>query len=417
MVEVEQQAGPLNISGMAALPSLSRPNADQVYLFINRRFVRDKVLLHAITQAYSDIMPHDRKPVAILHIELDPALVDVNVHPAKTEVRFRDSSIVHQALRHSLRSSLSQNMTVVPDEIPAEAMAGNEDSGAGFGLPSNTGETVSQVSDSAINYFNYSRSPLRGGSGGAQRGYGSSRDYSVKRVWQASLAAAAIPGENARNQEIRDDNYSLSEIFGQKSDLLPLPMFKPVDDVRIVGQMHNLYILASAPSGLFIIDQHAAYERLNYEKLKSALSDGVAPGQPLLKPHLLDLSPQEYALAVEAAPAWLRLGLELVEFGPATLAIQAVPAHWIGQAPGPLLQQLMAEIALVDVDTPEFLENSLRSMACKRSVLQGQHLSPPAMQDLVSRLFKLPPPLTCPHGRPVVLTVESRDLLHAFQRV
>ena len=414
MVEVAEQAGPLNISGMAALPSLSRAGADQVYLFINRRFVRDKVLLHAITQAYSDIMPHNRKPVAVLHIGLDPALVDVNVHPAKAEVRFRDSSIIHQALRRSLRNSLSQSSAFAPH---GSMMNAGEAAGAGNDLAPNGADMISLVSDSAAGGWdqNYSPQPRQGNYGGAPRGYASSRAYSVKSAWPPGLAGASAA--NATSGQDSADGYDLTAIFGQKADLKPQPMFKPVAEVRVLAQMHGLYILASSPAGLLIIDQHAAYERLNYEELKSALRDGVAPGQPLLKPLPLNLGPQEYALAVEAAPAWLRLGLELVVFGPATLAVQAVPAHWAGQDPAPLLQQLLAEVALAEVDTPEFLEKSLSSMACKKSVLQGQHLSLPAMQDLLDRLFKLPPPLTCPHGRPVALGIDSRNLLRAFQRI
>ncbi|MDR1397009.1 MAG: DNA mismatch repair endonuclease MutL [Desulfarculales bacterium] len=391
MVEVDEFRDPLAIRGLAALPSLHRSDAGQVFVFVNGRFVRDKVLLHAISQAYEELLPANRRPVAVLHLTMDPSLLDVNVHPAKTEVRFRDSGSVHQALKSGLRAALGQR-------------------GAGqYHAPSSsTGEDCDPASLPMV-----SEAPA---------------GYNFRRAYDNM----ALPDrEKEENRRLSSDFDSSSPSPAQARHLWPLageefsgppaalklnPMFRPVAQAQALAQLLGLYILAETPEGLLIIDQHAAYERLNYEELRLAWRDGVSLSQALLTAQPLDLTFQEMAAVENGREAWQRLGLELSIFGPRSIAVQALPPAWAGHNPEPLLRALLAEMKTLPPDSPEFIEKSLRSLACQRSVRKGQRLDLRAMQDLLTRLFRLSPPLTCPHGRPVAAFVSGEDLWRIFQR-
>jgi DNA mismatch repair protein MutL len=377
LVAIDQQIPPLRVRGMVSLPSLHKPGGEHIYTYINGRFVRDKVLLHALAQAYDSLMPANRKPVAILYLDLDPSLVDVNVHPAKIEVRFRDSSAIHQALSRSLRMGLQQT-----NPNPAEEITNSEAEPAASGPPA-----TEQVAEPAWVHN-----------------------------WGRPASAAWTQPEGRRHDAPPQPRPSSFAWTNVAAPFKPQPLFTPVSEVTVLAQLHELYILAADATGMLIIDQHAAHERLNYEELRQALEAGEAPGQTLLTPAPLSLTPQEAALAEAAAPSWLRMGLELIPFGPRSWAVQAVPPSWAGLDPAPLVAELLHEMLLLPPHHPEFLEKSLRKLACRRSVLQGMHLAMPAMRDLVRRLLQLPPPLTCPHGRPVVLRISRQELNKGFLR-
>jgi DNA mismatch repair protein MutL len=195
-------------------------------------------------------------------------------------------------------------------------------------------------------------------------------------------------------------------------------LFGPAGDLSVIGQLHDLYILCSAREGLVIVDQHAAHERLTYEDLKLALNRGAPPRQGLLTPVTLELSPREDALAREMTEQWERLGLEVSPLGGRTWMVAALPAVLTGADPAPVWRDLLSQLSAAGVaaGTPEFLEAGLRSMACHGSIRQGQRLSRAEMDVLVKRLAALPPPLTCPHGRPVLLSLPRGELARGFRR-
>ncbi|MBI4799056.1 MAG: DNA mismatch repair endonuclease MutL [Desulfarculus sp.] len=392
MVPIEEVSGPLRLGGLAGLPSLSRPCLDQVYTFVNGRHVRDRLLLHAVGQAFQGLMPEGRRPVLVLMIELDPGEVDVNVHPAKVEVRFAQAGLVHEALARGLRQALARGReaarpasTPAPDTVP-DWINGDQEAPApaapGLGprpdLPPERPELPSQP-------------PGR-----------------VAAPWAGQAPAYTPPPAPAPD----------SPAPTPEPPARPLPLFGPAGELTVIGQLHGLYILCSSPQGLVIVDQHAAHERLTYQDLRQALARGALPRQGLLAPATLELTPQETAWAERQAADWLRLGLEINPFGGRTWSVSALPAHLAGLDPAPLVRGLLAELAAAGVppQTPEFMEVGLRSLACRGSIKQGQRLSPAEMSDLVARLAALPPPLTCPHGRPVLLTLTRRDLARHFKR-
>ncbi len=371
MVRLEEEEGFLRLEGLAGLPSLSRSAADQIYLFVNGRFVRDKVLLHAVYQAYRGLMPAERRPVVVLHLSLDPELVDVNVHPAKTEVRFNRQQEVHQALANALRRGLGRGRTLKP--TPQFTVGGP--------APARP-------------------QPL------PERGPATPPRF-----------VAASPGGRVAEPAPRAEASGQAVLPAGSANRLR-PLYTRAEELTVIGQLHGLYVLCSSPQGLVLVDQHAAHERLTYERLKAGLAQGDMPRQGLLTPQTLELTPGEAAWAQQQAPQWARLGLELEPFGGNTWAIRSVPPHLAGGDPRPAVRDLLSQMNAsgLPVDTPEFVETALRSLACHGSVRQGQRLKPAELEELVDRICALPPPLTCPHGRPVMLMLTRHELDRSFRR-
>jgi DNA mismatch repair protein MutL len=196
------------------------------------------------------------------------------------------------------------------------------------------------------------------------------------------------------------------------------PLFGPAGDLTVLGQLHGLYIICASGEGLVIVDQHAAHERLTYEAMKRGLKNGDLPRQGLLSPATLELTPKESALAQSQHTDWARLGLEMGPFGGNTWVVMSVPPILAGQDPAPVVRDLISELSQTGVPagTPEFLEVALRSLSCRAPIKSGQRLGQRELHDLVARAAALPPPVTCPHGRPVFLNISRRDLAKHFKR-
>jgi DNA mismatch repair protein MutL len=321
-------------------------------------------------------MADDRRPVAVLHISLDPELVDVNVHPAKVEVRFRGSQEVHQALALALRRALAKGRTGLPRPAAAPPAWAEPPAGA-------VREPMSEpMSEPAA---------------------------APARAWQP------LP-QSDWARPVEEAPAPLAPVIPLTPR--PRPLFGPAGELTVIGQLHGLYILCSSPTGLVVVDQHAAHERLTYETLRRQLRQGELPRQGLLAPATLELTPQEAAWAERQQGDWARLGLEIAPFGGRAWTVSALPAFLAGRDPAALLRDLLSEMSASGLPpaTPEFLETALRALACRASLKQGQRLAPAEMEDLVSRAAALPPPVTCPHGRPVFLLLARRDLARFFQR-
>ncbi len=388
MVAIEEREGPLGLAGLAGLPTLSRPEADQVFFYVNRRFVRDRVLQHALAQAYQGILPAGRRPVAVLELTIDPGEVDVNVHPAKIEVRFRRSQEVHDALVAALRRGLGGATRPHPRPVPAAAP------------PAAAGPAPASAAPRGRRLPGW-RSPSRPWPGPPCQGPRSGPPRPRLRFFPVPPAPAA-PRRRSRPRRLRPRRS----------------LFGPAGELTLLGQLHGLYAICAGPAGLVIMDQHAAHERLAYEELKRGVKAGGLPGQALLSPVTLELTPREELWAQRQAPAWGRLGLGLEPFGGRAWLVRAMPAPLAGRDPGPLVRDLLSELATAGVSpaTPEFLEVALRSLACRGAVKAGQRLSPEELADLVRRAASLPPPVTCPHGRPVFLSLDARELARRFKR-
>lgn len=404
MVPLFEESGPLFITGLAGLPSLSRTGYDQVYTFVNGRYVRDKVLIHAVGQAYLGLLPERRRPVMVVHVRLDPALVDVNVHPAKTEVRFREANLVHDAFVQGIRRGLAQ---AEPKETVRPAYAASS-----FSRPYHP-----PISEGVFRSFSGVAEPAAHRSASEFSSQGR-EDYS------SGMTAKPIRTEELHtisSPQLIDPQKMSEQVFcdaGKTPGFKPSPLFEPAGDVAVLGQLHNLYIICAWPKGLLIIDQHAAHERLAYDRMRRGLEQGHCPRQGLLSPVTMELTPVEADWAERQAEDWSRLGLVMEPFGGLTWAITAIPPFLMGKDPAPVVRDLLAELAQsgVSAATPEFAEVSLRSLACRSAIKQGQHLSQAELNDLAAKVACLPPPVTCPHGRPVMLAISAYELGRLFKR-
>ena len=365
---IEVAAGDLRLTGFAALPAYSRAGRDEQYFFVNGRYVRDKLLSHAVRQAYEDILHGSRHPAYVLFLTLDPYGVDVNVHPAKTEVRFRESRGVHQFVFHALQRALAappgQMQTVAP-----------EPHGSGYSQPSWSGaqqRTLGMAEPAAVAYLELSRRAF-------------------------SSTALADPQAGSGRPDWTD---------GQTTPL-----------GYALAQLHGIYILAENNNGLVLVDMHAGHERILYEKLKGALAETPAT-QALLIPAVFKASPAELAVVDAHDTTLLRLGFEVAPAGPQQLSVRSVPVLLAGGAIVELLRALLAD--LKDAPASQVIEERrnqlLATMACHGAVRANRSLSVPEMNALLREMEATERADQCNHGRPTWTQLTLPDLDRLFLR-
>lgn len=371
---VDEHAGPLRLSGLAALPAYSRATRDAQFFYVNGRFVRDKVLAHAAREAYADILHGSRHPAYVLFLELDPRGVDVNVHPAKTEVRFRDSRGIHQFVFHVLQRALA-----APVQAATEAQAPATSEATFHYPPPLRHQTSLAVNEPATRaYLDFARSAFAESTAPITAAPGSTPAY-------ASVAPTETPAH-------------------------PLGY--------AIAQLHGVYVLAQNEAGLVLVDMHAAHERILYERLKNVIDAGTPPSQPLLIPALIHASEGEIACAGEHTDTLRRLGFELAAAGPQELIVRAVPtllAH--GDVPA-LIRALLGELReqpasrVVDARRNELLA----TMACHGAVRANRSLTVPEMNALLRDMEATERADQCNHGRPTWSQLTMKDLDRLFLR-
>ncbi|AMM23316.1 DNA mismatch repair endonuclease MutL [Variovorax sp. PAMC 28711] len=377
-IEVDHTHGPVRVTGRAGIPDAARARGDQQFFYVNGRFVRDKVLSHAVRSAYEDVLHGQRQPVYALYLEIDPSRVDVNVHPTKIEVRFRDGREVHQAVRHAIENALS---------APRAGEALNPVATPFFkpSLPA----TPAPWAQPAI-HFAAERTP---------GGFGDSL-----AMWPQSPpeTAAAPPTYAAR----APDTPSLAT----NDEAWPLG--------RALAQLQGIYILAENSQGLVIVDMHAAHERIVYERLKLQLDGAAITSQPLLIPATFAATPQEVATAEACAAVLPTLGLEITPFSPRTLAVRAVPGTLADGDPVELARSVLAELAQHDASTVvQRAQNELLStMACHGAVRANRKLTLDEMNALLRQMEATERSDQCNHGRPTWRQLSVRELDGLFLR-
>jgi DNA mismatch repair protein MutL len=355
-VTVDAQSGSLRLFGLAGTPQSARARADTQYFFVNGRFVRDRLLGHAARQAYAELLHGDRQPAYVLFLEIDPRGVDVNVHPAKTEVRFRDSRAVHQFVLHALQRVLSPSAAEAPVAYAAVSAGGLE-----AGRFSSQGSFPLQQSAAA---------------------------------YQSFMASASLPKE-ASNETAKDHPLGYA-----------------------LGQLHGIYILAQNEAGLVLVDMHAAHERIVMEKLKKNLDAGAVQRQTLLVPALFRAEALDIATAEENRDALERLGLELSVAGPGELAVRAAPALLAGgDIPG-LARDVLAEIREFGAAQALSARQNelLATMACHAAVRANRILSAAEMNALLREMEETERSGSCNHGRPTWYQLTLADLDRLFLR-
>lgn len=378
-IQLDESAAGLRFWGMAAKPTFSRHTRDMQYVYVNGRFVRDKLISHAIRQAYQDVLHGERHPAYVLFLELDPTLVDVNVHPAKTEVRFRDGQSIHRFVYHALNRALA-----LPSGL-ANAVGASQALSSPF-TPSAPFNQVSQ----------YPR-------------------FQAQMPLQANEAMPfyqTLYGDIARPtaQETTDD------IAQQETSAQSHPLG------YALGQLHGVYVLAQNQQGLVVVDMHAAHERIMYEQLKNALDAKIVPMQPLLIPVSFQADKLEVATVeheIRSGEGSLRqLGFEFAILSPTTLAVRAVPAMLQDADAVALARDVLRDLQAFGA-TRALTERSnemLGTMACHAAVRANRSLTIPEMNALLRDMEATQRSGQCNHGRPTWFQVTMQDLDKMFMR-
>ncbi len=392
---VSVEGAGLVLKGWLADPAFSRSQADMQYFYVNQRVVRDKVISHAVKQAYSDLIYHQRFPAFVLFLEMDPTAVDVNVHPGKQEVRFRESQLVHSFIRRSIKDFLG---AITPEHALESA---GDFQGAAPGVFGDVQTSIPPVSDSAQSSATpYTRPPIQ-------------RPMPLQVQDQRSamnrLGAARAP-EPISPYAQRGDGILNDEVSQPEAVIPPLGFAR--------AHLHGVYILAENRDGMIIVDAHAAHERITYERLKEAYHNGALNTQALLVPVTLDVSEAE-ADRCEVETEWLgSLGFSVDRIAPEQLCIREVPAI-LGRADvSALLRDVLSD--LMNHDTSERLRSAvdevLSSMACHGSVRANRALSPSEMNALLRQIESTPNSGQCNHGRPTWTALSMQDLDKLFLR-
>ncbi|MGA0572354.1 DNA mismatch repair endonuclease MutL [Variovorax sp. VNK109] len=395
-VAVDHRSGAVHVWGRAGTPDASRSRADQQFSYVNGRFVRDKVITHAARSAYEDVLHGHRQPVYALYVRLDPARVDVNVHPTKIEVRFRDSREVHQAVRHAVDNALA---------APRAATGG-------VSLPGLAGLQDGQVHEAPADrpaFQAWGQPGLNLATGAAQ----GNRVEELAALWQPRSQISAADPETSSGY--------LTGPSSSETAIRPLPDGEwPLG--RAMFQLQGIYIVAENNQGLVIVDMHAAHERIVYERLKRQM-DTAAPGaalasQPLLIPATFAATPQEVAAAESHTGTLQALGLDISAFSPKTLAVRAVPTTLVNGDAVELARSVLAELSQHDASTViERARNELLStMACHGAVRANRKLTVEEMNALLRQMEETERSDQCNHGRPTWRQLSLRELDALFMR-
>ncbi len=388
-IAVDYSAGSVRVTGRAGIPDAARSRADQQFAYVNGRYVRDKVLTHAARSAYEDVLHGHRQPVYALYVTMDPARVDVNVHPTKIEVRFRDSREVHQAVRHAVENALA-----APRAAAAALAAASDTPAPNF--DSNQPSALSPWAQPAINF-------------GAYQAYRQdSRVSDFEAMWPSpsSVRPESVEGDPVAEASSRTEK--------ENTDLPPGDW--PLG--RAIAQLQGIYILAENTQGLVIVDMHAAHERIVYERLKNQMDSASIASQPLLIPATFAATLQEVAASEAHVDTLKALGLEITPFSPRTLAVRAVPTSLAQGDAVELARSVLAELAQHDASTViQRAQNELLStMACHGAVRANRKLTIDEMNGLLRQMEATERSDQCNHGRPTWRQVTIRELDNLFLR-
>lgn len=372
---VDAEAGDARIEGFAVRPAYATQAAGAQYMFVNGRFVRDRVLSHALREAYRDVLHHERAPSFVLWLTLEPRRVDVNVHPQKTEVRFRDSGAIHQFVRHAVERALATTAREQPAVSAAEKL----------GLAA-------------------ARTPPLG----AEHAAGA--PVAVEPRLQSGLSLSAS-----------EPSAFYARLFGTREAAPSAPSLPVTGDDHPLGfalaQLHGVYVLAQNRDGLVLVDMHAAHERVVYERLKATLGTQV-PVQPLLVPATFAAAALDMATVDEHADALVQLGFEIAALGPATLAVRGVPAPLGDIDPSVLARAVLHELRefggseVLDAHADEILA----TMACHAAVRANRSLTLAEMNALLREMEATERAGQCNHGRPTWYQLTLADLDRLFMR-
>ena len=400
-VVIDVEASGLKLWGWVAQPTFSRSKADLQYFFVNGRVIRDRLVAHAVKQAYRDVLYHGRHSAFVLYLELDPANVDVNVHPTKHEVRFRDGRLVHDFIFRSLHKALAD---VRPDDRlnPNESAAQSGDMiFSGQGVTPGSLVSGGQLSEGASASPSYSPS------------YGSQAAMPLRDAIPRSAIQEQMAGYGELHPEMARGEAATAVLNdSNESDQLEPPLG------FAIAQLHGIYILSQSSKGLIVVDMHAAHERITYERMKHAYADQGVKAQPLLVPVTIAVSQREASVAEEYEEQFQKLGLQIERMGPESLVIRQVPAFLRNADSEQLVRDVISDVSEHGTsDRVEALANEMMAtMACHGSVRANRQLTLPEMNALLRDMEVTERSGQCNHGRPTWTVVTMSELDKLFLR-
>ncbi len=423
--------GEVRLHGFVSKPEIQKLNRNSIYIFVNGRLIRDRLIQHAITEAYRNILPPTVFPVVLLFIEMPTAEVDVNVHPSKTEVRFRQQTVIHDFVRESIRAALMKARPVPQflTEIGAQPSASP---GLSSPLRSNPHFTAdSQFADGT------QRAPWRDLYQPATEGGFALQAPAVPAIATSFAFEGGIAVEaNAAVSLERAPGAAIAQKFDQQTsaqqpipdhgcappiaqELQPAPTLESLRTLRPLGQIRNSFILAVNEDGLWIIDQHVAHERVLFERILRQRAAQRVESQRLLMPLIIELTPAQQAIFSDIAEELARNGFEAEPFGARSVAVKIAPAgvdagqieHMLNE----IFEQLTREDQAINLEAVR--TRIAASIACHAAIKVNMPLEQNKMEWLLAELAKTEHPMSCPHGRPVVLRYSMQDIQKAFKRI
>ncbi len=391
----------MKVRGIIGLPELARPTAKYQYLYLNGRAIRDRFVIHALREAYRGLTEPGRHPAAILLLEMPPGDVDVNVHPTKSEVRFRDSGRVHGLVLSAVRERLLGS-DLTPRAVPMRA----EDDSA-----------RPELREKLASFFKQLPAGLVAPSSQAGGVSGPSGPIADPRT--EALAGSARPSIFAAPMEANGSAMPASAAGAAAAENLTVVSRQaPAPSISNAIQVHNSYLVAQSDDGMIIIDQHALHERIMYEELLARVNRGPLESQRMLIPMPIDVASTQLALLDQIQPLLQRLGIEVSPFGPGSIAVHSFPTFLERLDPASFVSELLerGEQELLDLHDEELLHEVLDMMACKAAVKAGDPLSQTEIEALLQRRELVDRSSNCPHGRPTSLRLSLRDLEKQFKR-
>jgi len=458
--EPRRDPGSLRLSGFYSKPELQKLNRNSIYIFVNKRLIRDRSLLHAISEAYRNVIPPTSYPVVLLYLEMPPEEVDVNVHPAKTEVRFRQQSMIHDFVRDSVRTALisarpaagflgarvgaGASPSLMPSAwsalpgSPESVLPGEEPKSEPDSDPEATRAAGGDATPFRLNADEPLARPGRFEFGAQSAGpgfqpQGDAGDWPGHQAWGEAAAAIFQPSSGGGGQI----PGSAASEFGPTAGFSPGPAvgtaaveieqaatnLNRLGSLKPLGQLRDSFILATGEDGLWIIDQHVAHERILFEKILRDRQTESVQRQRLLMPLLVELKPWQMVVFARIADELERNGIEVEPFGPQQLAVKAAPPGLEGAA----LERMLTELIEKSSTEPgETFQNenlaALRariaaSMACHAAIKVNCPLDVQRMEWLLTELAKTSHPTNCPHGRPIALLYSWKEIQRAFHRI
>ena len=391
------------VSGFVSAPRDRRTSRDSQYLFVNRRFVRDRMIGRSLSEGYRSILPHGVYPAALLFIETPLEEVDVNVHPAKTEVRFRRQAAVADAVREAVKNALASGGYARPEEPEERIITATATATATVSTPPSSQVTPIHVTPIQVTPPQPRIDFIPEPSGDE-----------IARDIEAMI-------QTAQQYQPRSDFQSAKSVAFDSAEKLPKP---PEPDslsgnIRPLGQLDESFIIATDDDGLLLIDQHVAHERILFDKYRALEAERRTESQQLLVPETFDLTPAQAAVFDDIAPELEVYGFELMRLSGRTVAIKATPAD----LPAGEARNMLAELLdTVDAEKKNSARETLRdeiaaSLACHAAIKVNMPLAPEKMRWLIDRLLQTSSPTTCPHGRPVILRLKTKDILKGFHRI